>query len=200
VTEPVLYRAELGWRGSTVAGALRLRPPIAQHTRAEGEAIERHARGARTVVEIGVAEGGSAWHARRVMDPAGRLVLIDTFPTRFGVNLSSVIARRLVAREGTASVEWRHERSDTAIGSFDGEIDFLLIDGDHDYEPVKRDWEDWTPRVAPGGVVALHDALLDAPWMDESFGSARFVKELREREDGWTLVDRADSLAVFKHA
>jgi predicted O-methyltransferase YrrM len=200
VTEPVLYRAELGWRGSTVAGALRLRPPIAQHTRAEGEAIERHARGAGTIVEIGVAEGGSAWHARRVMDPSGRLVLIDTFPKRYGLNLSSIIARRLVASEGSASVEWRHERSDAAIRSFQGEIDFLLIDGDHDYEPVRRDWEDWSPRVAPGGTVALHDALLGAPWMDESFGSARFVRELREAGDGWQLVDSADSLAVFKRA
>ena len=200
MTEPVLYRAELGWRGSTIAGALRLRPAIAQHTPAEGAAIERHAAGARTIVEIGVAEGGSAWHARRVMHPNGRLVLIDTYPKRWGVNLSSITARRLVARESRGTVEWRHERSDEAIRSFEGEIDFLLIDGDHDYEPVKRDWEDWSPRVAPGGAVAFHDALVGAPWMDESFGSARFVKELLEREDGWKLVDSADSLAVFKRA
>jgi predicted O-methyltransferase YrrM len=200
VTEPVLYRAELGWRGSTIAGALRLRPAIAQHTPAEGAAIERHATGARTIVEIGVAEGGSAWHARRVMDPNGRLVLIDTYPKRWGLNLSSITARRLVARESRGTVEWRHERSDQTIRSFEGEIDFLLIDGDHDYEPVRRDWEDWSPRVAAGGAVAFHDALVGAPWMDESFGSARFVRELLESENGWQLVDSADSLAVFKRA
>jgi predicted O-methyltransferase YrrM len=196
----MLFRAELGWRGSTAAGVLGLRPAIAQHTEAEGAAIERHAAGARTLVEIGVAEGGSAWHARRVMHPDGRLVLIDTYPKRFGLNLSSIIARRLIGRESRGTVEWRHERSDTAIHSFEGEIDFLLIDGDHDYEPVRRDWDDWSPRVATGGVVAFHDALLDAPWMDAGFGSARFVQELRDREDGWRLVDSADSLAVFKRA
>jgi predicted O-methyltransferase YrrM len=200
VTQPVLYQADLGWRSSTIAGALRLRPAIAQHTEAEGAAIERAASGASTVVEIGVAEGGSAWHARRVMDPQGTLVLIDTYPRKLGVNLSSVIARRLVGREERGTVVWRHERSDTAIKSWSGQIDFLLIDGDHDYEPVRRDWEDWSPHVAPGGAVAFHDALLQAPWMDESYGSARFVGELLESSDGWRLADSADSLAVFRRA
>ena len=36
--------------------------------------------------------------------------------------------------------------------------------------------------------------------MDDSFGSARFVAELRERGDGWKMVDSADSLAVFERA
>jgi predicted O-methyltransferase YrrM len=197
---PVLHRADLGWRSSTIAGALRLRPAIAQHSVAEGAVIERWAGGARTIVEIGVAEGGSAWHARRVMDPNGTLTLIDTYPRRFGLNLSSLIARRLVGREPRGSVVWRHERSDTAVQSWSESIDFLLIDGDHAYEAVRRDWEDWTPHLASDGAVALHDALLDAPWMDENYGSARFARELCEEQDAWKLVDSADSLAVFKRA
>lgn len=200
MTPPLLHRADLGWRASTVAGALRLRPALAQHSQAEGALIERHAHGARTIVEIGVAEGGSAWHARRVMNPAGTLVLIDTYPRRFGLNLSSIIARRLVGREQRGTVVWRHERSDEAIRDWSGEIDFLFIDGDHAYEAVRRDWEDWSPHVAPAGAVAFHDALTGAPWMNDEYGSARFVRELRERGDGWRMVDSADSLAVFRRA
>jgi predicted O-methyltransferase YrrM len=197
---PVVHRADLGWRSPTIAGALKLRPAIAQHSEAEGTAMERWARGARVLVEIGVAEGGSAWHLRRVMDPAGTLVLIDTYPRKLGLNLSSIIARRLVGRESRGRVIWRRERSDAAIRNWSGSIDFLFIDGDHSYDAVRGDWEDWSPHVAPDGTVAFHDALLDAPWMNESYGSARFVQELQDAGDGWRLVDGVDSLAVFKRA
>jgi predicted O-methyltransferase YrrM len=196
---PLLHRADVGWRSSTIAGVLGLRPALAQHSAAEGAAIERWAADAHSIVEIGVAEGGSAWHARRVMDPDGTLTLIDTYPRRFGVNLSSIIARRLVGRERRGTVVWRHERSDEAVKTWSGAIDFLFIDGDHAYEACRRDFEDWSPHVVPDGVLAFHDALLGPPWMDESFGSARFVRELAERGD-WTMVDGVDSLAVFKRA
>ena len=194
------HRRDFGWRASTVAGALRLRPAVAQITEAEGELIERCSTGARHVVQIGVAEGGSAWHARRAMDPAGTLHLIDTFPKVLGLNLSSIIARRLVESVPGARVEWIRARSDDAARSWSEPIDFVFIDGDHSYEAVRTDWRDWNGFVAGGGRVAFHDALLDAPWMDESFGSARFVAELIDADGDWQLADRADSIAVFARA
>jgi predicted O-methyltransferase YrrM len=197
---PLLHQADLGWRNSTLAGALGLRPAIAQHSPAEGELMEKIAADKHSIVEIGVAEGGSAWHARRAMDPAGTLVLIDTYPRRFGINLSSIIARRLVSSVDRGTVVWRHERSDEASKTWSGGIDLLFIDGDHSYEAVRTDYEEWSPHVIPDGKMAFHDALTGAPWMDDSYGSARLVAELRERGDGWRLVDSADSLAVFERA
>jgi predicted O-methyltransferase YrrM len=194
------HQRDFGWRASTVAGALRLRPAVAQITEAEGALIERCSAAVRRVVQIGVAEGGSAWHARRRMDPDGTLHLIDTYPKVLGVNLSSIIARRLVESVPGAEVEWIRARSDDAVRSWSEPIDFLFIDGDHAYEAVHRDWRDWHGFVAPAGRVAFHDALLDAPWMDGSFGSARFVGELIETDRDWALVDRADSIAVFARA
>jgi hypothetical protein len=99
-----------------------------------------------------------------------------------------------------AQVDWIRARSDDAVRSWSLPIDFLFIDGDHSYEAVRTDWDDWHGHVQPDGLVAFHDALLDAPWMDASFGSARFVAELRESGGGWQLVDRADSVAVFRRA
>jgi predicted O-methyltransferase YrrM len=188
---------EFGWRSSTVAGALRLRPPVAQISAAEGELVERYARGARSIVQIGIAEGGSAWHARRVMDSAATLHLIDPYPRVAGLNMSRIIARRLLADVEVGRVRWIRMRSDQASRDWKLPIDFLFIDGDHTYEMVRRDWEEWSPHVTPEGHVAFHDALTEAPWMDESFGSARFVRELLGSEGPWELVDRADSLAVL---
>jgi predicted O-methyltransferase YrrM len=199
MTVEPLHREDLGWRSSTIAGALRLRPAIAQVSAAEGRLLEATAAGARSVVEIGIAEGGSAWHLRRAIDPGGRITLIDTYPTVLGLNMSRVIARRLVGSVGRGDVEWLRMRSDQAVGDWTRPIDYLFIDGDHSYEAVRRDFEDWSGHVVPEGLVAFHDALTQADWMDESFGSAQFVGELIAYAEGpWEQVDGVDSLAVFR--
>lgn len=39
----------------------------------------------------------------------------------------------------------------------EGSLDFVFIDGNHDYAYVKADLEAWVPKVRSGGVVAGHD-------------------------------------------
>lgn len=43
--------------------------------------------------------------------------------------------------------------------SFDRPIGLLFIDGAHDDLSVRQDWEQWVPKVLPGGYVAMHDTL-----------------------------------------
>ena len=38
---------------------------------------------------------------------------------------------------------------------------FLFIDGGHGTEPAHRDYEQWTPLVAPGGTLCIHDVFPD---------------------------------------
>ena len=40
-------------------------------------------------------------------------------------------------------------------------IAFLFIDGGHGVEPATLDYQLWTPHVAPGGVLAIHDVFPD---------------------------------------
>jgi predicted O-methyltransferase YrrM len=55
----------------------------------------------------------------------------------------------------------RHIRktSREALGDVTGPIDLLYIDGAHRYTPAKDDIERWGDRVAPGGVLLIHDAF-----------------------------------------
>lgn len=39
----------------------------------------------------------------------------------------------------------------------DDSIDFVFIDGNHEYEHVYEDIVEWTKKVKPGGIVAGHD-------------------------------------------
>ncbi len=38
---------------------------------------------------------------------------------------------------------------------------FLFIDGGHGVEPARLDYEGWTPHVAVGGTLAIHDVFPD---------------------------------------
>ena len=38
---------------------------------------------------------------------------------------------------------------------------FLFIDGGHGVEPARADFHGWTPHVAPGGTLAIHDVFPD---------------------------------------
>jgi MMP 1-O-methyltransferase len=40
-------------------------------------------------------------------------------------------------------------------------LSFLFIDGGHGEEPAWADYRGWTPHVAPGGLLAIHDVFPD---------------------------------------
>lgn len=49
--------------------------------------------------------------------------------------------------------------SDKAVSLYeDGSIDFLLIDGDHSYEGVKKDITNYIPKMRSGGLIVGDDA------------------------------------------
>jgi predicted O-methyltransferase YrrM len=50
--------------------------------------------------------------------------------------------------------------SDEAVNQYeDGSIDFIMIDGDHTYEAVKRDIINYFPKMRPGGLMTGDDAF-----------------------------------------
>ena len=62
----------------------------------------------------------------------------------------------------------------------DGMFDFIYIDADHTYEGVKRDLEDWWPKVKSGGIFCGHDYINKAhssPRGPFRFGVAQAVDE-----------------------
>jgi hypothetical protein len=178
-----------------------VRGPRAQHTMAEHDAMERFARGCRSVVEIGVAEGASAVALRTAMDPGGTLYLVDPFHlSRVPLlNFLRRAARRAVSRNSGAQAVWIEEFSHEAVRQWSRPIDFLLIDGDHRESAVEQDWADWSPYVAEKGVVVFHDARLFANgWTSPEYGPVRFVDRAfrKNAPSPWVILEEVDSLVV----
>ena len=202
--EPIEVSAWLRVVRHPVYACLGLRPVFAQHTRAEHEALRRWASGRRQIVELGVAEGGSAVALAEVMSPSGVLTLVDPFHlSRWkSINATRRIAHRAVARVAKGTVRWVDQMSFEALPSWKGAIDFLLIDADHEKSAVLADWNGWSAFVSPGGVVAFHDArVFQNGWPSPSDGPVVAVDELFRSSspvEGWQIIEEVHSLVVVR--
>ncbi|MDD5673064.1 MAG: class I SAM-dependent methyltransferase [Chitinivibrionales bacterium] len=49
--------------------------------------------------------------------------------------------------------------SEEVVKTFTEPIEFCFIDGDHDYEPAKLDFNLWFPKIIDGGMIAFHDSV-----------------------------------------
>jgi predicted O-methyltransferase YrrM len=69
-------------------------------------------------------------------------------------------------------------------------VDFLFVDGDHEYEGVVKDYELYAPLVRPGGLIAFHDIV---PGDEEVVGGVpRFWEELKGSHETTELVESLD--------
>jgi predicted O-methyltransferase YrrM len=183
-----------------VFGALGLRRPSAECTANEALLLRDHAAGARCVVELGVAEGGSALHLRSAMAADGCLYLVDPYPTgSTGVSFARSVARRVLASSTNGRLVWLRMTSADASRNWSDPIDLLHIDADHALESVAGDWTDWHPHVRIGGAVAFHDsAVFPGGWVTPEWGPVRVVESILADRDDWQLAARVDSTTVLR--
>lgn len=73
-----------------------------------------------------------------------------------------------------------------------GEFDCVFIDGNHSYEYVKSDYLNYSPLVKSGGIIAFHDACLDA----ERYGTPKVLKEL-DKSIEYIVYSKEVGIAYF---
>jgi predicted O-methyltransferase YrrM len=124
------------------------------------------------IVEIGSYKGRSTWYLVQALRDAGsphRVVSID--PHIDAAQRDAYFAT-LTRHELVDWVDPRVEFSHDVAASFDAPMGMLWIDGDHSYRAVREDFDDWFPKLAPGGWYAMHDTL--NAW----YGPTRLAREL----------------------
>ena len=120
-----------------------------------------------TVLEIGTARGGTLFLLSRSATADARLASIDLPGGTFGGGYERIwipLVRSLPLR-GQRLELIRADSHDPATYAQTLEwlagapLDFLLIDGDHRFEGVRRDFLMYGPLVRPGGLIAIHDIV-----------------------------------------
>lgn len=88
------------------------------------------------------------------------------------------------------------------VKTWNHSIDVLFIDGDHRYEPVKRDFNEWFPFVKEGGFILFHDSCKPLTSVPDRYdhgweGPSKLSREL-QADQRLTLVEQVFSISVFK--
>ncbi|MFJ8646428.1 class I SAM-dependent methyltransferase [Streptomyces sp. NPDC093546] len=127
---------------------------------------------------------GWEYHDPTVVDP--EVGLMDTLPTFRRTLHKAGLEEYVVAVVG---------RSPQVAKVWAGEVGLVFIDGGHTDEHATADYEGWAPRVAPGGLLVIHDVFPDPA----DGGQAPYRIYLRALESGaFTEVSVTDSLRVLR--
>jgi predicted O-methyltransferase YrrM len=194
-------------RHSDLGGGERLVPEIERLTTRvqgwldpdEGRLLFRLARDADpagAIVEIG------SWHGRSTIwlaagAKAGRGARVVAIDPHRGTYLredetTEPVLRANLAEAGVEDqVEIIVSTSEEAASTWDRPVSLLWIDGDHEYESVKRDLLCWERYLLPECVVALHDTFM---WP----GPERVVKELLVRSRRYRDFEYADTTTAAR--
>jgi len=151
------------------------------------------------IVEIGSWKGKSSYVLASGLKEEGRLYCIDPFDGRgdeasieeYRLRIDHLKTSLRAAFEETMAKCGVMEKitviqmaSEDARSVFpEARIDLLFIDGNHDFEAVKTDYELWSSLIPSGGRIVLHD--VGARHVD---GPRRVMEQLILVNPIWTQI------------
>jgi len=166
-----------------------------------------------SLVEIGAGWGSSAAVMLANMPKTARLTSIDSFIPdsvrgwRSSAHDCHVRARRVLNDAGMENAIARWEIVEVSSRDFppgtDGSIDMIFIDGDHDYDSVRADFEDFWPQMRYGGLILLHNSRRPENAPDDDVfangwsGPSQLARELLKNTDV-ELIDEGGSTTVWR--
>ncbi len=175
--------------------------PQTQTTAAERASLASFLPGAKRIVEIGVFEGRTTRMLAEDADADAVVYGIDPFLSgRFGISWGERIARRYNGKHlGSGKMRFVPKLSTEVDGDVPTPVDFVFIDGDHSLDGIKADWAYWSERLAPGGIIALHDTLL-TPEKPPGYtlGSIQYFCDHIQHDPRFVLIEQRDSLSVLR--
>ncbi len=144
----------------------------------EVKAMLKLVAGSKAVLEIGSSFGGTLKHLASVLPKGATIVSVDMpseeTPTYLNAQASlKEVCRQLSILGANVQLFLGDSHASSLVHAIEGyaPYDFIFIDGDHTYEGVKKDWENYGQL---GRIVAFHDIAGVVP------GVKRFWDEIKE--------------------
>jgi predicted O-methyltransferase YrrM len=154
----------------------------------------------RTIVEIGSARGRSTctFALACADNGAGRVYAIDPHVQNEWTDVGTGGHTLTFLRDRLATYELepyctvlRTTSQEAAVNWSGGPIDFLFIDGNHEYLGVRSDFELFQPHLNAGSLVAFHDSSWEhegpwerfrkETWFRDDMGVPRYLEELQSQ-------------------
>jgi predicted O-methyltransferase YrrM len=111
-------------------------------------------------VEIGVDKGYNSKNMLLALS-IKKLYLIDPYTSWVSngkkLDYASFEKTKKMLRNFEDKIEIIKKTSEDAINDIPDGLDFVYIDGNHDYEYVKKDIKMYYPKIKEGGVIGGHD-------------------------------------------
>jgi len=147
------------------------------------------------IAEIGVFEGTNANNLLKELN-INKIYLIDPYEIKLWEDYSDAIinaekkAHRLL-KHYKNKIIWIKNSSEKAISRIKENLDFVYIDGNHQYEYVKKDIESYWRILKKGGILAGNDTQI--PDVSRAFWEFVIKNKLNKKkfyytdEDWWIL-------------
>lgn len=152
----------------------------------------------RRILEIGTARGGTLFLFCQNAAPDATIVSLDLpyaingggYPEWKAPIYQSFAqpGQNLILIRGDSHSEASREEVKRLAG--DAPFDLIMIDADHRYEGVKRDFELYAPLVAENGAIVMHDILPNR--FDAEIQVDRFWEEVKARYETEEIVENRD--------
>lgn len=167
-----------------------------------------------TIVEIGCAFGGSSALLLSSKNSETRLHSIDPFvkdsmgPLHATKEKCKKNVKKAITtlKKQNSLQQWalHDDYSYNVAKTWSEPIDMIFIDGDHNYDAVKKDFENWFPFVKKDGFILFHDSRKEEGTPEHTHnkgwpGPTKLAKELL-KDERVKLIDEAYSITVWKKA
>ena len=154
-----------------------------------------------TVIEIGTDRGGVFYALGQKAEKDALLVSVDLPVGSFssGSRDAETTPERLrIYKKREQRMEFvRRDSHDSktkaeVVRILGGrKVDLLLIDGDHSYAGVKKDWKMYSPLVRKGGMIVFHDICHHEVFKDCEV--EQFWKEVKRGRKFTEIIDPMDT-------
>lgn len=120
----------------------------------------------KTVVEVGSFKGGSLYYWLQHAQAGAKVISVDLGPEfwpeadrGFDKSIWQTWVPQTSVQLQVINGNSRDAGVIEQVRAMAPRVDFLFIDGDHSYEGVKADYENYGPLVRKGGMIAFHDVI-----------------------------------------
>lgn len=158
----------------------------------------KNCKGAGKIVEIGSWKGKSTicLASGSILGPRTKIIAIDPHigssehqKTNKKVDTFSEFKANLKKAGVDKMVTPFVKKSEEVANHFNEPVEFIFIDGAHEYELVKLDFRLWFPKVINGGTMAFHDSTCFP-------GPKKLVEEMVYKSRNFRNVNFVDSTTI----